>query len=569
MRRLALVLAVAALLGLPQGMSGATPATGLAVGVPGVLDALSGEGTPTERASAALRAIALSEGVDVAPTAPCPSLDAALRSHAARLGIAVPLVPTLAADVADALGCLLGALDDANRALDATIEGVPSERLVELMDSLDSPDPAALAYFAGRDHRANLAAAIHLLDAVATAMPVLTSPRALASGTGIDLPPILSFQPIGAQTYTANYALIVDVEGDDTYDNHAGGVFIAAGNNIFDVESGTQQTVPGTGHHVAAGGNVQDADITMSSSLVLDLAGSDVYGVRRAPRLKDLTEACGTSDRVPIVGTIGAGIFGLGMVVDSGGDNAFIGRTQSQGAGHVFGVGVLVTGEGDDQFEAIRGAQGSGLLGGIGLLVESGGADTYTLASPQGGVFNGDMHECDDDARYGQGGNFDRKDGPFTPAIGILADLEGSDTYVSDHKSQGFSQGGGFGLLLDVEGDDSYLSGEKAQGAGNGRAIEFSPQAIWSGGIGLLVDLDGDDDYTATTMAQGWALGTGLTEPPPPVDLAEILLFAVQRNEAVGVLMDAAGDDTYVGPLGRDDATHVVDGTLGVFFDAA
>lgn len=545
---------------------------GLDVVVSDVLQALRGPASdPGSRVAATLRAMAFAEGIHVAPQGPCPTMDAAIAQHAGRLGVPAPDAVRLDPSVSDAIGCLLGAVHDANQAMDSTFDGIPAEKVLQLYQSEDDPAPELLALITERDHAANLAAAIHVADAVSRTLPILRASSAALALTPVDLEPILFLDASDDTRHTNNYAVSIDLAGNDIYDNHAGGIFLAAGSGIYEVESGSpwrEQNV--LGQNVAVGGGTQDADFAFSAGLAIDLEGDDQWGVKRGPILTDLDHGCGTEDRVPFVDTIGGGILGVGMAFDLAGDNEYYGRTQTQGAGHVFGVGVLYTGPGRDDHEAVRGAMGSGLLGGIGLLVDEGGDSTYTFTSPVGGVFNGDRHFCDDDPRYGMGGNFDRKDGPFTPQIGVLADLGGNDSYNAVHSAQGFSQGSGFGLLLDVAGNDAYQARNIAQGAGHGRAIPFEPEAIWSGGAAFLLDLAGDDDFAAASEAQGWALGDTMAAPIPPTDdLDALLQWAVKREDAIGVLLDARGNDTYSGPSGRANGARLTDGTLGVFADTS
>ncbi|HEX9816487.1 MAG TPA: hypothetical protein VGB18_05865, partial [Candidatus Thermoplasmatota archaeon] len=388
-----------------------------------------------ETVARTLRAIARADGVEVPEASPCHSLADALRLHAVRLKIPAPPVPaSLGPDLERTLGCLLGAVHAANLAMDGTMEGWSSQEIFDLYHSEDEPSDALLDLLVGRSHDANLIAAIHMAEAVEVALPVLSSvTMSSASPPLIDLPPILALDALDDTLRDKNYALSIDLLGDDTYDNHAGGIFLAVGNAFYEVESGSPWfTTTQGGQNVAVAGNTQDADFAFSVGLAIDIAGNDTWGVKRDPILADLANGCGTSPRVPIVDTIGGGVFGVGMAFDLSGDNHYYGRTQTQGAGHVLGVGVLYTGPGKDDHEAVRAAMGSGLFGGIGVLIDAGGDSTYTLTAPTGGAFNGDRHICDADPRYGMGSSFDRKEGTGAPPskqYGLLIDVGGNDTY--------------------------------------------------------------------------------------------------------------------------------------------
>lgn len=532
------------------------------------------EGNAGATVARTLRAIARADGVDVPEAYPCPSLAEGVRLHAARLKIPTPPVPALVGpDLERALGCLLGATHAANLAMDATMEGLSRQEIFDLYQADDEPRDALLDLLVGRSHDANLIAAIHMAEAVELALPVLTSATmSSASPPLIDLPPILALDALDDTLRDKNYALSIDLLGDDVYDNHGGGIFLAVGNAFYEVESGSPWfTTTQGGQNIAVAGNTQDADFAFSVGLAIDLAGNDTWGVKRDPILADLANNCGTSPRVPIVDTIGGGVFGVGMAFDLSGDNHYYGRTQTQGAGHVLGVGVLYVGPGQDDHEGVRAAMGSGLLGGIGVLIDAGGNSNYTLTAPTGGVFNGDRHLCDADPRYGMGSSFDRKEGtgpPPSKQYGLLIELGGDDTYNASHRAQAFGQGVGLGLLLDVTGNDHYIADTVSQGAGHGRAVDHRADALYSSGLALLADLSGNDEYSAASNSQGWALGDYFDDPTPPTTLDPLLQWTVKREEAIGIFFDATGEDTYSSLPNRANDMHNIDGAIGVFIDA-
>ncbi len=544
----------------------------------GIVHALdAGRGEPAgEAVSRTLRAVAEAHDVPVGEPETCPSLAHAVALHADRLGAPAPTVPvTVPSALDEALACLLHAVHQSNLALDRTFDGLTNTELMTLFEAAIEERPLSPALYAlleGRDHAHNLAAAIHAAEAVDQAVLLLEGLQASATPLPeVDLEPILRFTPQGSTVYERNYALIVDMDGDDTYDNHAGGVFVAAGSGIWEVEEGSGYF--GTdvlGQNIVVGGNVQDSDAVISSSLVLDLAGDDQYGVKHPPILKDASEGCTEEDLIRMVVTAGAGAIGTGMLFDLGGNDTFIGRSASQGAGHLLGVGVLYSGGGDDTFEAIRLAQGSGLFGGIGLLINDEGQNTYQAQSPPGGAWNGDLLFCDTDARYVQGSGFTSRPGHSVPSVGILADLGGDTSYMSDRKAHGFGQGPGLALLYDRTGDDSYHALELAQGAAQGRNADTHPQSPWGGGLAVLFDREGDDDYTLLGgdhghRGQGYSLGQPGDEPLP--DPQGAIGWAMARNEAIGLHLDAGGSDSYQGPDGRGDDVVHMDGVVGLFIN--
>lgn len=187
----------------------------------------------------------------------------------------------------------------------------------------------------------------------------------------------------------------------------------------------------------------------------------------------------------------GAGRYGIGMLMDLGGENdTYASLRMSQGFG-TLGVGVLYDDGGDDTYSAEAGVQGSAVYG-YGLLLDGGGADAYTAWA------------------YAQGFG-------FVGSAGVLLDIAGDDIYWSD-------PGNSFGgttlyyspQLPGGEGNSSF-----SQGAGFG--LRGDAYGQWfSGGVGILRDSAGNDVYTAGVFSQ-----------------------ATGYWEGVGILSDGAGDDTY------------------------
>lgn len=306
---------------------------------------------------------------------------------------------------------------------------------------------------------------------------------------------------------TPQYFLVIDVSGDDTYENAA---------------ATTSWYNP--------------------ISCVLDLAGDDRYEAplhgpyNLAPHYdEEYAGYTGEPYKISRTPSFGAGVLGYGMLLDAAGDDYYDCQYIGQGAG-VFGVGALHDLGGDDEYHGIGALQGSGTAG-TGLLIDAGGSDHY---------------EC---YVYSQGYG-------FTESVGVLLDAgDGADTYIANNTdivydgphspvinlnlSQGFGYGrrddlgeghswmGGIGALIDGGGDDVYDCGIYALGA-----------AYW-GGIGICVDKGGNDRYMSAHYT--------LAAPP---------------HYALGIFQDDSGDDVYYGYL-RQAIGHGRDWSLGWFEDSA
>jgi hypothetical protein len=287
-----------------------------------------------------------------------------------------------------------------------------------------------------------------------------------------------------------DFFLLVDLAGDDTYlDNVA-----------------------------------TNSEIYYPVSVVLDLAGNDRY-----THSVDWTIESG---RMALEATRmqGAGIFGVAVLVDSGGDDSYHASGVCQGAG-VFGVGVLIDHGGADQYRGYTMCQGNADFG-FGLLVDLGaGNDSYeTWQKSQG---------------YG---------GPR--GVGWLVDEGGDDTYLAIAEP----------IIQDWAGEGSNWSGSQGFGFGV-RDGYFTPGApIFSGGLGALFDLDGDDDYQCAVMCQGfgYAFGTGLFYDRRGNDdhlITHKYALGSATHWAVGLYVDGDGDDTY---RNNDD-----DECIGLGYDAS
>lgn len=368
-----------------------------------------------------------------------------------------------------------------------------------------------------------------------------------------------------ATTYTEDYQFQLDVGGDDTYNNNAGGA-----------------NASGNGTDVAA---------------VIDLGGSDTYHGRNGGGLYRVTKAspsppakekrlflpkkgeaagflldAGTGDDTYITsahGSNGGGKRAIGLLVDAGGADTYNGSGQgTNGAGYRKGSGFLLdVGTAGDTYAATdKGVSNGGAGGGRGFLFDMGGNDTY-LGSNGGGhlpVENNYLFpfpiNCVTDPRED---NF--RDPacqayyffapyPYPPESGgFMVDAGGSDTYKganggANRRGSGFLLDAGTGndtyegkngaanvraagFLLDMGGADRYLADRR--NTRNGAGVLFGAGFLMDGGIG-------DDTYNATTggdpVARQWSqFGPG-----------SLAANGGGWDGGNGFLVDSGGNDTYL-----------------------
>ncbi|TMC55486.1 MAG: hypothetical protein E6J20_00505, partial [Chloroflexi bacterium] len=278
---------------------------------------------------------------------PIAGLYAAVRSAAADLG-----TPSL-----DELRGELAAVDNAfssypQRTLDApappgvSADGVTQRRLghadalagVQLQPATlhavqrDAPDALMLA-----------AALDRYLPGIAAARDEATRPSSAVTGCDmLDASPALCVGGSGDNTYTGDEMLLIDMGGNNVYDNGAGAApFVPAGS-------------PG--------------GVAVPVSVNVDMGGgSDTY---TAPR-SALTSDAGASLAPLVLGQGAAVLGGLGISVNAGGDASYLATAPAP---------APVVGLGDTPY-AETVAQGSGLAG-DGFLFDGGGNDSYRVAQP-------------------------------------------------------------------------------------------------------------------------------------------------------------------------------------------
>lgn len=365
----------------------------------------------------------------------------------------------------------------------------------------------------------------------------------------------------GPNAYSGDFALIIDLGGDDRYYGRAG---------------------------AAVGG------LSRTVSAVIDLGGNDLYLSSKTANF-----ACG--------------VLGLGALVDVSGDDVYRSGAFSQAAAFC-GAAFLFDGGGDDLYQAGMFSQAAAVCG-VALLVDAGGRDVYDLAEfgqafaatfavaalvdnsgndvYRAGGF--ELHEPlrpEDYRSFAQGfasGSRPRGGG----GLALLYDRSGNDAYLGEIYAQGVGYWYSLGALVDDAGNDVYSAVQYSQGAGvhlSGGVLEdgagddrytsrFGPG---QGGahdlsVALLYDHAGDDQYTISG-GQGMAISN-----------SGALFFDAAGNDAyfstetghgqggvrdwrgfgnLAVFADAEGHDVYSNPLAGDSSVWL-QGIFGTGYDAA
>ncbi len=454
--------------------------------------------------------------VSEAPPSPAPpsSLAAALgRLHAAA-GLPPsqpdPLPPDLAAALAPLVDAVAAAAEAAQHAQAALS---PEERAFLHAHLLTALDRAGLPGAEGDDarHALDLAARLDTRDlllataAVAAAADgfLASGPAATMAATWIDPSGMVEVGSTGPDCYTVERVLIVDLGGDDCYDNHPASYM--PGSNL-PVPVSVIVEVGGNDVYRTQALHASSQEFTWASAvgaagigLLVDRWGND----RHEASLTDVPGPCVEdptvgSSRRHMVFAQGVGIAGVGALLDLGGDDAYLATSRNAVASPCHWSKSYVF------------AQGTGLHLGAGLLLDDTGNDRYDAHTHEAFEYDNVAHTM--------------AQGSAASAVGTLLDKEGDDVYnatavaeappaspIKGSHAYVFAQGSAFATREPAK----FFTPSTAPALGCSLSYVdpsvaacvpapclFRPQAVDlqacnSAGAGLLVDLLGQDEFHA------------------------------------------------------------------------
>jgi hypothetical protein len=319
----------------------------------------------------------------------------------------------------------------------------------------------------------------------------------------------------GTRNWWHPAAVIIDLGGDDTYENQPDTDYRLRVYYDEDHEDYTGEEYP-INRVPAFGAGV------LGYGMLLDVSGNDTYDSQ-------------------FVGQ-GCGVFGTGMLVDRGGDDRYLGVGSVQGSGW-FGTGVLVDSEGDDHYELYRYGQGFGFTNGVGLLLDADGHDEYVANNTD--IVYDSVHSPVINLNLAQGFGYGRRDDygeghSWGGGVGILIDGgEGDDTYDCGIYALGSAYWAAVGILRDCGGNDHYMS------------AHYTLAAPPHYACGVLLDDSGDDvyyGYLRQCLGHGrdWSLGWFEDGGGDDWYQGGHQSFGEGNVNSIGVFWDKGGDDTYL-----------------------
>jgi hypothetical protein len=372
----------------------------------------------------------------------------------------------------------------------------------------------------------------------------------------VDAVPALCIGGDGANTYTTDAALTIDLGGDDIWTNSAGGA--------------------------------DPVDNDLPVSVALDLGGNDIY--------RSAIPAPSGALAVQGAGYLG----GIGFLVDDGGNDAYSNiatATGAQGMGQAVsfaGVGVLVDQAGNDAYH-VR-SEGSGnllttgqsfaILGSTSVLIDRAGDDTYLTESHPA------AWEDADGLLHASSSTSDTAGSATFGSVALFSDEGGNDSVGSDAwdgdlaptedrplaptdlpgvvaNAGGLAAAGGVAMALTGDGSTHWTIRSTSTAPLTDSLIGTGANAFGigiTGGVGVVSDAGGDDIYdvaaTATADVQRsiddscQCSGVAAVASPSGV-------HTYGQGEAsaggVGLLRDEGGNDTYLAAARTDVRTSAAD----------
>ena len=295
------------------------------------------------------------------------------------------------------------------------------------------------------------------------------------------------------------FGILLDMDGNDTYSSHgfySQGCGIAgigllrdeAGDDTYKA-IGTSQGFGmfGVGILSDHSGNdtyqayteSQGCGMTMGFGLLCDVLGDDHYTANDS----DIIFPSPQSDKHNSSMCQGAGYGprrdyldahslagGVGMLLDSAGNDVYSGGVFSQAVGYWYGIGILDDRSGNDQYNAVWYGQSATAHMGISYLDDGSGDDIYTATMS---VTCGAAHDL---------------------STSLFVDESGNDQYRQAANALGRSLNSSVALFADLQGDDHYQATESL-----GQSVNFSSTGwraeTWT--TALFLDLSGTDSYLA------------------------------------------------------------------------
>jgi hypothetical protein len=305
--------------------------------------------------------------------------------------------------------------------------------------------------------------------------------------------------------------------------------------------------------------SIAEASRAISLEIIHALGEIEVKALKRHPDIPtdvvdgDVIEIIETKYGRIIIGGPGKTHYKVNAftIIDFGGDDLYENNAGASTPEYPFSIVIDLAG--DDKYIANGNlSQGAGFMG-IGILADIQGDDLYISGnfSMGAGVFGGGiLMDLDGDDVF-IADSYTEGAGIF--GIGLLLNTRGNDIYESRRASQGFASVKGFGALVDLRGEDTYIAGGKYP---DHRDPEHSTKSLSQGfAIGIR-------PYESPVGASG-GIGVLIDKEGDDKYIADYFSQGSSYWYALGILHDMKGDDTYfAGRYSQGAGIHISAGSL-------
>ena len=281
------------------------------------------------------------------------------------------------------------------------------------------------------------------------------------------------------------FGILADMNGNDQYDmwtSGQGGAYFGVGLAI-DNTGDDKYSIWGDGQgYGGVGGmgaliNRTGNDHYYAEKDTSVIFRSDFWHSEKGQYNYNYVQGCGIGRRGDVTdGHSWAG--GMGLLVDSDGNDKYEAGGWSQGCGYWYGMGFLMDKRGDDEYISTHWAQAAGAHFAIGCLFDEGGNDKHVnWGKLAAGI--GFAHDYVISIFYNKGGN---------------------DYYKVHNDGFGYAINMSQVFFIDTEGDDTYISGKGKHFGWNNFESQNPPGIssvyhLYSDQICLFADLGGKDSY--------------------------------------------------------------------------
>lgn len=236
---------------------------------------------------------------------------------------------------------------------------------------------------------------------------------------------------------------------------------------------------------------------TTGMGICFDATGNDTYtsndteiihpSAQNPNHNTSMSQGCGNGRRADI--TDGHSMSGgVGLLVDTSGDDKYSCGVFGQGVGYWYGVGILTDTEGNDQYSGLWYVQGATAHFAVSVFRDENGDDTYEAKQA---TSLGVGHDFSSSFHIDKGGN------DIYNCFRTEKDDKGEDKRIPGGLMLGCGNDTGMGFLFNIGGNDIYEGFDERMYGGAYVSAPTTPDTMRNEAVclGIFLDIGGKDKY--------------------------------------------------------------------------